>query len=53
MPGSDAKTEEELTELFKIGFKDVEGLGKALKDKLDEQEEDSEDAFQRRLEIWH
>lgn len=50
LPGSTLEMEEELIELF--GFKDVEGIGKSLKDELDKNDAEIEDSMTRRLEIW-
>lgn len=50
VPGSGASMAmEEVTEL--IGFKEIEGLGKQLKEQLDQNDADAVDAMQRRREI--
>jgi len=49
VPGSD---EMEYEQIELIGFKEVEGLGKALKSQLEEQSEDIEAAYQARVSIW-
>lgn len=40
------------SEMELIGWKDVEGMGKKLKDQLDDNDDDKAKAWQRRLAIW-